>query len=151
MASYLDDKRLQSFGKKVKMMKDGEKKNKSSRRMTMAKSIIEVWKNRLPLISQMLMKIKILLLSLYPEIREKIDQQLPIQITLAELVLVTYITRDRALHALQNRNAIQCRIHSEYFLETNCWKKFVNGQMLKDYLFTKTSGLYINARSIFGV
>ena len=27
------------------------------------------------------------------------------------------------------------------FLETNCWKKFVIGQVQKDYLFTKTSGL----------
>ena len=48
----------------------------------------------------------------------------PIQITLAELLLVTYITTDQALHALQNCNAIQCLIHSDYFLEINCLKKF---------------------------
>ena len=90
------------------------------------------------------MKIKILLPSLYPEIRKKIGQQLPIQIALAELFLVTYITGDQVLHALQNRNAIQWLIHSEYFLETSCWKKFVTGQMLKDYLFTNNKRVAIN-------
>ena len=40
-----------------------------------------------------------------------------------------------------NRNAIQFLIHSDYFLETICCKMCVTGQMLKDYLYTKTSGL----------
>ena len=90
------------------------------------------------------MKIKILLPSSYPEIRKKIGQQLPIKIALAELLFVTYITRDQALHALQNRNAIQCLIYSDYVLETSCWKKFVTGQMLKDYLFTNNKWVAIN-------
>ena len=63
---------------------------------------------------------------------------------MAELLFVTYITRDQALHALQNRNAIQCLIHSDYVLETSCWKKFVTGQMLKDYLFTNNKWVAIN-------
>ena len=46
-----------------------------------------------------------------------------------------------ALYALQNRNAIQCPIHADYCLEANGLKKFVIGQMLKDYFFTKTSRL----------
>ena len=66
------------------------------------------------------------------------------QIALAELILVTYITRDQALLALQNRNGIQCLIHSDCFLETSCWKKFVTGQMLKDYLFTNNKWVAIN-------
>ena len=87
------------------------------------------------------MKIKILLPSIYLEIRKRNGQLLPIQITLAKLLLVTYITTDQARHALQNRNAIQCLIHSDYFSETNCLKKLLIGQMLKDYLFAKTSEL----------
>ena len=68
------------------------------------------------------------------------------QITLAELLLVTYTTTEQALHALQNRNAMQRLIHSDYFLETNCLKKFVIGQMLKDYLFTRQVGCYKSTR-----
>ena len=97
------------------MMKDRAKKNRLSRWMMTKKSIIKVGKNCLPLISQILMKTKILLSSLYSDIRKNIGQQLSIQITLAELLLVTYIMRDQALHALQNRNVIQCLIHSNYF------------------------------------
>ena len=73
--------------------------------------------------------------------KENWPATLPIHITLAELLVLTYITTDQALHALQHCNAIQFLIHSDYFLETNCLKKFVIGQMLKDFLFTKTSGL----------
>ena len=49
---------------------------------------------------------------------------------MAELLLVTYITTDQALHALQNCNAIQFLVHSDYFLETSWLKKFVIGQVV---------------------
>ena len=45
-----------------------------------------------------LIKIKILLPSLCPEIRKKIGRQLPIQTTLAELLLVIYIVIDQGLY-----------------------------------------------------
>ena len=40
-----------------------------------------------------------------------------------------------------NELAVQFLIHSDYFLETICCKMCVTGKMLKDYLYTKTSGL----------
>ena len=85
------------------------------------------------------MKIKILLLSLYPKIRKKIGQQLPIQIALAKLLLEH--TSREARPSRLTKSECDLMPDSYYFLETNCWKKFVIGQMLKNYLITKTSVL----------
>ena len=78
--------------------------------------------------------------SLFPEIRMKIGQPLLMHIALAEPQLAIYTGDKLDLHITQDRNAFQRLNHSNYFLEVYYWKKFVVGQMRKDYLHTKPAG-----------
>ena len=76
--------------------------------------------------------------SLFPKI--KIGQPLLMQVVLVEPQLATYTEDKLDLHVMQNRFAFRCLIHANYFLEVNYRKKFVVGQMRKDYLHTKPAG-----------
>ena len=57
---------------------------------------------------------------LFHEIKRKIGHQLPAQVILAALLLATFFAKEQALHVMQNLNANQNLIHSNYFSEIHC-------------------------------
>ena len=54
---------------------------------------------------------------LFHEIKRKIGYQLPTQVILAALLLATFFAKEQALHVMQNLNANQNLIHSNYSSE----------------------------------
>ena len=71
----------------------------------------------------------------------KIGHQLPAQVILAALLLATFFAKKQALHVMQNLNANQNLIHSNYSSGIHCWTRFGIGQMPKGCLYTKKIGL----------
>ena len=59
------------------------------------------------------------------------------QVILAALLLATFFAKEQALHVMQNLNANQNLIHSNYSSEIHCWTRFGIGQMPKGCLYTK--------------
>ena len=109
------------------------------------RATISVLKNCLHLkyeILMMIAKTRMLLRHvLFHEIKRKSGHQLPAQVILAALLLATFFAKKQALHVMQNFNANQNLIHSNYSSEMHCWTRFEIGQMPKGCLYTKKIGL----------